>query len=158
MILPEVNNMTCPKCKTEFGIAYISKDAPHNRKIECPTCHTLWENPKLNHCVYLETNGKCFRNRKVKCRGELGYELCSDYKERRDNSCQDKPPLGCCPYYMNTSARICSLCEAIKEYSTEKNRHESIRLWATEILCLNEVDRHMEHISRRTATYEEDMK
>ena len=74
--------MICPNCKEEFGIAYISKDAPHNRKIECPTCHTLWENPELNHCVYLETNGKCFRTRK-KCKGELGYELCSDYKAHR---------------------------------------------------------------------------
>lgn len=54
---------------------------------------------------------------------------------------QKKQPLGCAPYYINISARICELCEAIKRYSTEKDKHNLIKLWAAEIQYLNEMDR-----------------
>ena len=47
-----------------------------------------------------------------------------------------KPTLGCSPYYVNISARICELCEAIKRYSTEKGYVDRIRLWCREIALL----------------------
>ena len=56
-----------------------------------------------------------------------------------------KPPLGCSPYYVNISARICELCDAIKRHSTEKGFHNKILLWAKEIIYLNEMDRSLKH-------------
>lgn len=47
-----------------------------------------------------------------------------------------KPTLGCSPYYVNISARINELCEAIKRCSTEKGYAGRIRLWCKEIALL----------------------
>ena len=58
---------------------------------------------------------------------------------------QGKPALGASPYYVNISARICELCEAIKRYSTETGKHNKIALWCKEILYLNEVDRNLRY-------------
>ena len=60
-----------------------------------------------------------------------------------------KPPLGCAPYYVGISARICALCEAIKRYSTAGGKHDKIKLWAYEILQLNEMDRNLRYEEKR---------
>ena len=61
----------------------------------------------------------------------------------------EKPPLGCAPYYVGISARICELCEAIKRYSTAGGKHDKIKLWAYEILQLNEMDRNLRYEEKR---------
>lgn len=66
-----------------------------------------------------------------------------------------KPPLGCSPYYVSISARICELCEAIKRHSTEKGKHNQIKLWAIEILNLNEMDRTLDRVSKEKTWVEE---
>ena len=60
-----------------------------------------------------------------------------------------KPPLGCAPSYAYISARICELCEAIKRYSTVDGKHDKIKLWAYEILQLNEMDRNLRYEEKR---------
>jgi len=69
-----------------------------------------------------------------------------------------KPPLGCSPYYVHISSRICDLCEAIKRYSTYGNKHDKIKLWAYEIMILNEADRNLRHQAKQKVFFEEDMK
>ena len=59
-----------------------------------------------------------------------------------------KPPIGCSPYYVNISERICELCEAIKRCSTESSKHNQIKLLATEILTLNEIDRTLRRVEK----------
>ena len=66
-----------------------------------------------------------------------------------------KPPVGCSPYYVSISARICELCEAIKRYSTEKGKHNQIKLWAAEIMYLNEVDRFLKRVSEEKTWVEQ---
>ena len=56
-----------------------------------------------------------------------------------------KPPLGCSPYYVNISARICDLCDAIKRHATGTGTHNKVLLWAKEIIYLNEMDRSLKH-------------
>lgn len=68
---------------------------------------------------------------------------------------KDKPPIGCSPYYVNISARICELCEAIKRHSTEKGKHNQIKLWATEIIYLNEMDRSLQRVSEEKTWVEQ---
>lgn len=68
--------------------------------------------------------------------------------EKRVEPYGEKPTMGCSPYYVNISARICELCESIKRYSTEKGKHNQIKLWATEILYLNEMDRSLDRAAR----------
>lgn len=66
----------------------------------------------------------------------------------------DKPAMGCRPYYVAVSDRIAELCEAIKR--AEGGKNDQVRMWATEIQLLNEVDRHMRHISKQKVFFEED--
>ena len=85
--------------------------------------------PCKYHCEYSDgeyctRDGECFMN---------------------SNQTISKPTVGCSPYYVNISARICELCEAIKRYSTEKGRHNQILLWAKEIIYLNEMDRSLKN-------------
>ena len=54
----------------------------------------------------------------------------------------------CNPYYVNISARICELCESIKQYSTMSDKHNKIKLWATEIQYLNEMDRMLRRVEK----------
>lgn len=56
-----------------------------------------------------------------------------------------KPPLGCAPSYVYISARICELCEAIKQHSTETGKHNQIALWCKEIMYLNEMGRNLRY-------------
>lgn len=77
---------------------------------------------------------------------------------RYDGDCvmnSSKPPMGCSPYYVNVSARICELCEAIKRYSTEKGSHNKIKLWASEIMYLNEIDRNLKRIEAEKVWFEQ---
>lgn len=67
-----------------------------------------------------------------------------------------KPPLGCSPYYVGIDARICQLCEAIKEYSTYSCKHDQIRMWCKEILLLNEVDRMLRHEEKQKVWLEDE--
>jgi len=69
-----------------------------------------------------------------------------------------KPEIGCSPYYVHISSRICELCEAIKRYSTYENKHDKIKLWAYEIMILNEADRNLRHQAKQKVFFEEDMK
>lgn len=66
-----------------------------------------------------------------------------------------KPPLGCTPYYVSSSARIGELCEAIKRCSTESGKHNQIKLWTAEIQCLNEMDRVLRRIEKEKTWVEE---
>ena len=66
---------------------------------------------------------------------------CDRWELDRPHVAAEKPPLGCSPYYVNTTARICELCEAIIRYASVLKNHNLIKLWATEILYLNEMDR-----------------
>lgn len=75
--------------------------------------------------------------------------------EKRVEPYKKKPPIGCRPYYVNISERICELCESIKRHSTENGKHNQIRLWATEILCLNEMDRSLDRTAREKTWVEE---
>ena len=79
-----------------------------------------------------------------------GWELDRPHVERNT-----KPPIGCRPYYVNISERICELCESIKRYSTERGKHNQIKLWATEILCLNEMDMSLDRTAREKTWVEE---
>ncbi len=67
----------------------------------------------------------------------------------------EKPPLGCAPYYIAISARICELCEAIKRYSTESRKHNLIKLWVAEIQYLNEMDRMLRRVEAEKTWVEE---
>ena len=71
----------------------------------------------------------------------IGVTKCPDCGFEKREESYKKPPLGCSPYYVNVSARICELCEAIKRNATETGKHNQIKLWATEIQYLNEMDR-----------------
>lgn len=53
------------------------------------------------------------------------------------------------------SARICELCEAIKQYSTESDKHNKIALWCKEIMYLNEMDRDLRYEEKRKVWREE---
>ena len=68
----------------------------------------------------------------------------------------DRPPMGCSPYYVNISARICELCEAIKRASTDgSKKNDKIKLWASEIQLLNEVDRTMRRLEKEKTWFED---
>ena len=96
-------------------------------------------------------NGKCMKQKNV-----LGWPVVVRDFMNQDDKCdyyESRPyikntPLGCSPYYVNTSARICELCEAIKRYATESGKHNQIKLWAAEIQYLNEMDRMLRRIEK----------
>ena len=93
-------------------------------KAKCPKCGTAMEG--LVYTVDPPIHvAKC---------PECGFE-------KRVEPIEDKPPIGCSPYYVSVSARICEFCEAIKRYSTVSGKHNQIRLWCKEIMYLNEMDR-----------------
>jgi len=87
--------------------------------------------------------GKCFADYADK--GLLCDEFISKNKPIRTNRVEigigdtatsapvQKPTLGCSPYYVNISARVTELCDAIKRCSTEKGYADRIRLWCKEI-------------------------
>lgn len=52
-----------------------------------------------------------------------------------------KPPLGCKPYYVAISERVDELCSAIGMNMAEAGKHNQVKLWVTEIILLNEMDR-----------------
>lgn len=83
-----------------------------------------------------------------KCEKGLRPEVpCQGWEPDRPHvELNHKPPLGCSPYYVSTSARICELCEAIKRSSTESGKHNQIKLWAAEIQYLNEMDRMLRQV------------
>ena len=136
---------TCPNCGGKFGVAYkYGSTIDHQTEIiKCPRCNKEYKHPDRNHCRLMEADGLCILGRKKNCRDSLGFEDCLNYRE-----CE-KPPLGCSPWYVNTSARICELCEAIKRYSTEADQHDKIKLWCKEILMLNEMDRELRYEEKR---------
>ena len=107
-------------------------------KAKCPKCGTPMEGLVLtcNPPIHV-----------AKC-PECGFE-------KRVEPYKEKPPIGCSPYYVNISARICELCESIKRYSTENGKHNQIKLWATEILCLNEMDRSLRRVSEEKTWVEQ---
>ena len=103
---------------------------------ECNTC--------LHSRFSIETGWDCDKG--VNTNPE--YPMCNQWEPDRPHVelNKNKPPLGCSPYYVSTSARICELCEAIKRYSTMSNKHNYIKLWATEIQYLNEMDRMLHRV------------
>ena len=107
-----------------------------------------------NNCSR-QHNGKCKVTEHTRIESdEKGIVFnCSDYRPKD----VVKPQIGCSPYYVNISARICELCEAIKRYSTEPDKHDKIRLWVQEILCLIEVDRTLRYAEKRKVFFEEDV-
>lgn len=101
-------------------------------KAKCPKCGTPMEGLVLTVDPPIHV---------AKC-PECGFE-------KRVEPYSEKPPMGCSPYYIHISARICELCEAIKRYSTEKGFHNKILLWAKEIIYLNEMDRSLDHDAKQ---------
>lgn len=67
----------------------------------------------------------------------------------------DRPIMGCSPYYVSISARVCELCEAIKRYSAESGKHNQIKLWTTEIMLLNEVDMTLRRVEKEKVWVED---
>ena len=94
---------------------------------------------------------------KLKC--DMGFDTdapCQNWApDRQHVDLKNKPPIGCSPYYVSTSARICELCEAIKRSSTESGRHNQIKLWAAEIQYLNEMDRMLRRVEAEKTWVEE---
>ena len=73
---------------------------------------------------------------------------CSRYKKKEKNYYDPAPTS------LNISARICELCEAIKGYVGYSDTYEKIRLCAYEIICMNQVNKTMHYLSKRSATIE----
>lgn len=94
-------------------------------------------------------NGKCTKIPNS-CDGTIE---CTYYESRP--YVRVKPSLGCSPYYVNTSSRICELCEAIKRASTQSVKHNQIKLWAAEIQYLNEMDRMLRRVEAEKTWVEE---
>ena len=99
-------------------------------KTSCHTCKNLIECYQCKKQVF--TNGNS--------------ESCSEWRPGDPHVALEKPPLGCSPYYVSVSARICELCEAIKRASTQSSKHNQIKLWAAEIQYLNEMDRMLRRV------------
>lgn len=120
--------------------------ATFNHKPEPP-------NPICNKCICYPSSN-CWRviQKDAVC---ASFTLRMDSGESDDTE-KRKPPLGCAPYYVHVSSRICELCEAIKRYSTEKGKHDKIKLWAQEILMLNELDRNMAYVSKQKVFFGDD--
>lgn len=85
----------------------------------------------------------------------IGCSPCPKWELDRPHVATEKPPLGCAPYYVSASARICELCEAIKRASTQSDKHNQIKLWATEIQYLNEMDRMLRRVEIEKTWVEE---
>lgn len=85
----------------------------------------------------------------------IGCSPCPKWELDRPHVFLDKPPLGCSPYYVSASARICELCEAIKRASTQSGKHNQIKLWAAEIQYLNEMDRMLRRVEEEKTWVEE---
>jgi Zn ribbon nucleic-acid-binding protein len=100
-------------------------------KAKCPRCGTPMEGMVLTVDPPIHL---------AKC-PECGFE-------KRVEPYKNKPPTECSPYYVNISARIRELCEAIKRHAAENGKHNQIKLWATEILCLNEMDRTLQRVAK----------
>lgn len=107
-------------------------------KAKCPKCGTPMEGLVLTVDPPIHV---------AKC-PECGFE-------KRVEPYSEKPPTGCSPYYVNISARICELCESIKRYSTETGKHNQIKLWLSEIMYLNEMDRNLRHIEKEKTWMEQ---
>lgn len=80
---------------------------------------------------------------------------CAGWKPDRPHVASEKPQLGCSPYYVHISARVCELCEAIKRNATESGKHNQIKLWAAEIQYLNEMDRMLRRVEAEKTWVEE---
>jgi hypothetical protein len=64
---------------------------------------------------------------------------------------------GCKPYYVAMSQRICELCEAIKRFSEEgSSNHDQIKLWATEIQLINEMERILRRVEKEKVFVEDE--
>lgn len=85
----------------------------------------------------------------------IGCSPCPKWELDRPHVAAEKPPIGCAPYYIGISARICELCEAIKRYSTESRGHNLIKLWTAEIQYLNEMDRMLRRVEEEKTWVEE---
>ena len=66
-----------------------------------------------------------------------------------------KPQIGCRPYYVSISSRIRELCGAIDRYASEKDKHNQVKLWAYEIMLLNEMDRTLRRVEAEKTWVEE---
>lgn len=80
---------------------------------------------------------------------------CNGWELDRPHVAAEKPTLGCSPYYVSASARICELCEAIKRASTQSGKHNQIKLWVAEIQYLNEMDRMLRRVESEKTWVEE---
>lgn len=96
---------------------------------------------------------------KMKWKCDMGLDTdvpCQNWTPDRPHvDLKNKPPLGCSPYYVSASARICELCEAIKRASTQSGKHNQIKLWTAEIQYLNEMDRMLRRVEAEKTWVEE---
>lgn len=71
------------------------------------------------------------------------------------DSMQQKPVVGCKPYYVAISERVDVLCDAIRISAGEKGKHNQIKLWSTELQLLNEMDRMLRRVEAEKTWIEE---
>ena len=121
----------CPDCGTEMQKKTVAVPTGTEVRLKCPKC--FFGISKSRYDAILNYG-----------RNETKITV-----DREKVEISDKPPLGCAPSYVYISARICELCEAIKRYSTETGKHNKIKLWAYEILQLNEMDRTLRYEEKR---------
>lgn len=105
---------------------------------KCPVCGANM------HGVTLTVNPPIYVHKCSSC----GYEEQEEpYK---------KPPTGCKPYYVAISERVDELCEAISRNAGEKEKHNQIKLWTTEIHMLNEMDRTLRRVEAEKTWVEDE--
>ena len=68
---------------------------------------------------------------------------------------QEKPPIGCAPYYVRISERVQELTGAIRRNIAEPKKHNQIKLLAAEIQYLNEMDRMLRRVEKEKTWVEQ---
>lgn len=127
---------TCPDCGAHMDTNIETGIDGTFLKLKCPKCHFV-----------LGTSRRGFIDLVRRSADKVNGAGTDDAKAPEHE--HGKPPMGCASYYVYISARICELCEAIKRYSTVDGKHDKIRLWAYEILHLNEMDRNLRYEEKR---------
>lgn len=140
---------TCPRCEIEMN--QFSADVGLLAKIVtlyCPSCG--FQIKKRDYEKIMDIGRSEVRQIIGKESDGSGTKTDQSIHEMIFHAKNDmKPPIGCKPYYVSISARVCELCEAIKRYLTENGGHNQIKLWLKELWDLNEMDRDLRYEEKR---------
>lgn len=146
----------CPDCGTNMETIIESGIIGTFPKLKCPKCSFALNKSRYDFIRNIGKYGVAKLPPKEKDKGkrEMSVPEMIFHAKNGDDVPEnayipryafEKPPLGCAPYYVGISARICELCEAIKRHSTETGKHNQIALWCKEIMYLNEMDRNLRY-------------